>query len=163
MERDDLIRATEAAIGAVGHPRLFDTERWFQGEFHHALRTQLDQMGICPAGSILELEYQKSRRHGLRQRPDIILHVPAEHSIFVRENNYAVWALKYKASVRKARKDFVLLDEMFSELDYPLGFFVNIGSLDSMVQHYAGRYRDRLLGVGVTHEHGETLIRCSAA
>ena len=163
MERDDLICATEAAIGAVGHPRFFDTERGFQGEFHHALRTQLDQMGVCPAGSILELEYQKSRRHGVRQRPDIILHVPASAGGSVRADNHAVWALKHRATVRKAREDFDHLDEMFRELDYPLGFFVNIGSPDPMLQHYAGTYRDRLLGVGVTHKHGETVIQWSAA
>lgn len=161
--RDGLIRATDAAIRAVGHSRFFETERGFQGEFHHAMRTQLDRMRIQPIGSILEIEHQKKGRHGIRQRPDIILHVPTALGVSVRDNNYAVWALKLQASVKKAQSDFALLDEMFEELDYPLGFFVNIGSLDPMLQHYAGKHRDRLVGVAATSENGETHVRWADA
>jgi hypothetical protein len=41
------------------------------------------------------MEYQKSARQGLAQRPDIVFHIPAEVSgAAVTENNYEVWALK---------------------------------------------------------------------
>lgn len=159
--REGLIHATDAAIRAVDHPRFFATEHGFHGAFHHALQMQLDRIGIRPEGSILEIEHQKSRRHGIRQRPDIILHVPAIHGVSVKDNNYAVWALKWRASVKKAESDFVLLDQMFEELNYPLGFFVNIGSPDPMLQHYAGQYRNRLVGVAATYENGESHVHWS--
>ena len=157
--RDGLIRATDAAIRAVAHPRFFDTELAFHGAFYHALQLELDQARIQPAGSILEIEHQKSKRHGIRQRPDIILHVPAVRGVSVKNNNYAVWALKSRASVKKAQADFVLLDEMFKELDYPLGFFINIGSLDPMLQHYNGKHHDRIVAVAATYDNGEPNVR----
>jgi nucleoside-diphosphate-sugar epimerase len=44
----------------------------------------------------LEQEYQKgTSSHGTTQRPDIIIHVPVEHSgARITENNYVVYALK---------------------------------------------------------------------
>ncbi len=161
--RDGLVRATDAAIRTVGHPRFFATELAFHGAFYHALQLQLDQAGIQPAGSILEIEHQKSKRHGIRQRPDIILHVPALPGVSVKDNNHAVWALKWRASVKKAQADFVLLDEMFEELNYPLGFFVNIGSLDPMLQHYDGKHRDRIVAVAATYDNGEPNVHWADA
>jgi hypothetical protein len=146
--REALITATETAIRAVNAARFFQTERGFQGRFYCTLQEQLGQAGLMANGAILEMEYQKSRRHDLTQRPDIVFHIPAEHSgAPVHENNFAVWALKRSASVAAARSDFDLLDEMFHTLHYPLGFFVNIDSTDPMRQHYKGRYGDRLASV----------------
>jgi hypothetical protein len=94
------------------------------------------------------MEYQKSERHGTRQRPDIVLHVPVEDSDGdVRARNFGAWALKRRASVSEARADFHLLDEMFEVLNYPIGFFVNVDSTESMRQYYEGPYADRLLAV----------------
>lgn len=104
---DGLVSATNAAIRAVTHPRFFDTKLLFHGAFYHALQMQLEQSGIQPAGSILEIEHQKSKRNGIRQRPDIIRHVSAVHGVSVKDNNHAVWALKWRASVKKAQADFV--------------------------------------------------------
>lgn len=51
-------------------------------------------------GAILEMEYQKSSRHGLGQRPDIVFHIPAEHSReSVQANNFAVWALPHRSVI----------------------------------------------------------------
>ena len=77
----------------------------------------------------------------------------------VKDNNHAVWALKWRASVKKAQADFVLLDEMFEALNYPLGFFINIGSLDPMHQHYYGKHRDRIVAVAATHDDGKPNVR----
>ena len=146
--RDALIAATEAALRAVDAARFFQTERGFQGRFYCALQTQLDQAGLMTNGAILEMEYQKSSRHDLTQRPDIVFHIPAEHSgASVEENNFSVWAFKRRASVGKAQSDFKRLDEMFETLSYPLGFFVNIASQNPMRQHYSGAYSDRLAAV----------------
>jgi hypothetical protein len=154
--RKVLIDITEAAIRAVDAPRFFRTERGFHGRFYCALQEQLDQAGLIANGTILEMEYQKSRRHGLSQRPDIVLHIPAEYSrASVQENNFAVWALKHRASRAEACADFARLDEMFEVLKYPFGFFLNIDSADPMRQHYSGAYGERLATVAAHLSAGD--------
>jgi hypothetical protein len=91
--------ATDSALRMVDAPRFLRTERGFQGRFYCALQKTLEERGLLQGERILEMEDQKSTRHGLAQRPDIILHVPAEGSNApVFENNVAVWALKRKAA-----------------------------------------------------------------
>lgn len=149
--REQLIAATESAIRAIDAPRFFKTERGFHGRFYCALQTELDRVGLIADGAILEMEYQKSARHGLGQRPDIIFHIPTEHSIVgVVANNFAVWALKRHATDIEAIEDFKKLDQMFDTLRYPLGFFVNIDSTQPMLEHYAGQHRNRLVAVAAS-------------
>ena len=126
---------------------------------------QLDQAGLITRGAILEMEYQKSSRHGIRQRPDIIFHIPAEHSrASVRENNFAVWALKRRASSADALADFDLLDEMFEALSIAhSGFFLNIDSADTMRQHYHGRHGNRLAAVAATLVDGRVQVNWDTA
>lgn len=157
--REALIASTEAAIRGVDAARFFQTERGFQGRFYCALQQELDRAGLMKNGIILEMEYQKSARHGLGQRPDIVLHVPAEHSgAGVNVGNFAVWALKRQATAADARDDFGKLDQMFGTLQYPLGFFVNIDAMDPMRQHYAGPYPNRLVAVATSRNGTEVAI-----
>lgn len=94
---------------------------------------------------MLEMEYQKSARHGTYQRPDVILYVPAEvRGADVRENNIAVWALKRRASIQDAADDFGKLNAMFEALRYSLGFFINIDAQHTRISTYAGNYPDRV-------------------
>src|SRR5438132_14082189 len=91
------------------------------------------------------MEYQKSARHGIQERPDIILHIPAENSGYsVKEGNFAVYALKRHASSNSAKEDFGKLDTMFSRLNYQLGFFLNIDSTRHHLESYDGRYGERI-------------------
>jgi hypothetical protein len=154
--RDALVAATEAAIRSVAAARFFKTERGFQGRFYCALQAELDHAGLMVRGAILEMEYQKSVRHGMGQRPDVIFHVPTEHSLSgVMANNFAVWALKRRATVAEARDDFEKLDQMFINLDYPHGFFVNIDATDPMRSNYAGVHGTRLSAVAAELAGGE--------
>jgi hypothetical protein len=110
----------------------------------------LEKKGLLRNGCILEMEYQKSHRHGTGQRPDIVLHVPAEESgAGVTENNYAVWALKRRATKSEAIEDFGKLDVMFGALCYPLGIFVNIDTRHHRAACYSGRFPERLRTVAV--------------
>jgi hypothetical protein len=147
--RHALTAATYTAIRRTSEPRFFETERGFQGAFYSSLRAELDRLGLITGGAILEMEYQKSAVHGLSQRPDIIFHIPTEHSISssVAENNYAVWALKRLATIAEAQDDFEKLDQIFRELQYPIGFFINVASADNMRSHYRGAYGNRLSAV----------------
>ncbi len=74
------------------------------------------------------MKYQKTERHGLTQRPNIIFHIPTEHSRAGDEQtSMQSAALKHRASVSDAKDDFNKLNqEIFRQLDYPLGFFLNI-------------------------------------
>jgi hypothetical protein len=146
-----LIDATERALKSVTSERFFQTERGFHGRFYCALQHQLDKEKLLPDGAILEMEYQKSARHGTNQRPDIILHVPVEYSNeSVQANNFAVWALKRKATENDALEDFTKLDQMFNSLHYPMGFFINIDSNKPMNNHYTGEHKDKLVAVAVS-------------
>lgn len=106
------------------------------------------------------MEYQKSQRHGTSQRPDIIFHIPAEYSReLVTENNFAVWALKRRASESDARSDFDRLDVMFETLHYQLGFFVNVDSADPMLRCYTGAYSRCLAAVAARLTDARILVR----
>ena len=159
-----LINATEAAIRAVDGSRFFRTERGFQGRFYCALQAELEQAGLLTNGAILEMEYQKGAAHGMQQRPDIVFHVPIEHSGAGRiSNNFAVWALKRKATIASAKNDFDKLDQMFSGLCYPLGFFVNIDTTDHMAEHYNGPFRTRLAAVAASLDGTQVSTHWAAA
>lgn len=150
MNKKTLINATIRSLSLITTPRLFRTERGYQGEFFCALQNILKEQGIIDGDIILEMEYQKSQRHGIHQRPDIILHVPAEISrANVSENNFAVWALKHRSSQKSALEDFRKLDEMFDVLEYPLGFFINIDSARHYFDEYKGDFVDRLVAFAV--------------
>jgi len=111
----------------VTHPRFFETERGFQGAFQANLQAALGDTAHPDA--IVEEEYQKRIKiHGIRRRPDIIIHVPTASGGNRRDGNVAVFALKLAATQAAARRDFDALDAMFTALHYPFGAFVNIGN-----------------------------------
>lgn len=148
---DDIVTATDKALREVTIPRFLRTERGFQGRFYCALQQALEERGLLQGRHILEMEYQKSARHGMSQRPYMVFHVPADESrARVSENNLAVWALKRRATLRQACDDFHKLDEMFEMLCYPLGIFVNIDARNHFAASYNGKFPDRLRTVAVS-------------
>jgi hypothetical protein len=148
--RPELIAATDAALRQAAVRRFLRTERGFHGRFYAALYQELDARGLLVGGRLLEMEYQKSSRHEMSQRPDIVFHVPAEEAgAGVDENNIAVWALKRRATSKDAVEDFRKLDEMFRGLNYPVGIFVNIDAQRHMAHLYQGQYGERIEAVAV--------------
>ncbi|MGB8217345.1 MAG: hypothetical protein WCE94_08590 [Candidatus Methanoperedens sp.] len=142
--REIIISATIEALKSIQQARFFQTERGYHGKFYCELHKALDARGILNGNVLLEMEYQKSERHGTYQRPDIILHIPAElHGTPVQENNFAVFALKRRVSQNEAEDDFRKLDIMFG-LHYTLGFFINVDSTRHHLNNYTGTYRDCL-------------------
>jgi len=156
-----IIIATIEALELVRNVRFFRTERGYHGEFYCELKSALDRRGILRNNLILEIEYQKSQdRHSTRQRPDILLHIPTELSgAPVHENNVSVWALKYRASLDEAQSDFNKLDVMFENLDYDLGFFINIDSDFPYLELYRGNYMDRFFTFAVRLIENKPFIR----
>ena len=152
---EEILAATVEALGTAAEPRFFRTERGYHGRFYCTLHAALDRRGLLHDGAILEMEYQKSARHEMTQRPDIIFHVPAEESgAYVRENNFAVFALKWRTSRTEAMKDFRKLDEMCERLDYPLAIFINIASERNYREEYTGPFPDRIHAFGVVLVNG---------
>lgn len=151
-----VVEATEEALRAVREPRFFRSERGFQGRFYCALQEALDHRRLLDEPRVLEIEYQKSTKHRTTQRPDVILHVPAEEQgASVAENNFAVWALKRRASRSAARGDFQKLDEMIDRLGYEFGVFVNIDSGEHRKEAYCGNHSDRISAVAARLVDGD--------
>jgi hypothetical protein len=115
------------ALAAISVSRFFETERGFQGELLVQLRNRLKLSDTA----IVEQEYQKRLiAHGLKNRPDIIIHEPFNPEIHGSrtDGNIAVIELKLNASPQEAAEDFHSLAAMLQVLQYPIGFFVNISS-----------------------------------
>lgn len=147
--RERIIAATQRSLDSIWHPRFYENERGYQGILYYFLLRNLqgERLLAVPGDRLLELEYQKSSRHGLGQRPDIVFHHPNEqHGEGVNRHNFAVWALKADANESLAMKDFNKLDEMFETLHYELGFFINMNSSRDYLEFYRGGHRDKLVG-----------------
>lgn len=95
----------------------------------------------------------------MTQRPDIILHVPAEESgSGVRANNFMIIALKRQASPVRAEEDFAKLDQMCDHLRYPLAVFINIDSAEHHFDRYAGQFGDRIHAFAIGNPQGSLRI-----
>lgn len=127
MTPAEVLAGVRDALQSITAPRLFETERGYQG----ALLGQLDRRLQLPARVILEQEYQKQAgRHGVTIRPDIIIHEPFDPERYAdrTQGNVAVIELKLRATAAEAADDFKSLGLMMDVLHYPLGVFINIGA-----------------------------------
>jgi hypothetical protein len=124
------LRILEDALKNIGEKRFFKDERGYQGELLQELGRRLEP-GNLPGDPIIEQEYQKRLPdHGIRIRPDIIVHVPFERDLVDGrdEGNFIAIELKRRASVKRATAAFANLALMKKKLKYPLTIFVNIDS-----------------------------------
>ena len=161
MEQGDavVVPLITDALRGVTHSRFFESERGFQAEFLANLREALPAAGL-PGDAIVEQEYQKRlKEHGIRRRPDIIIHVPTPPGGNRSQGNFAALALKLSAGVAKAREDFAGLDAILRTLDYPLGVFVNIASQKTHAEHYRGQFSDRIHCFAVWRNEGQVHVR----
>jgi len=146
----------------ISSSRFFNTERGFQGRFLIAFNKQLEKREIFPEGTIIEEEYQKSKKlHEIKQRPDLVVHVPIESSPSSnrKENNFIVFAFKLDGNKAKVLKDFENLDEMINKLHYKTGIFININSLNSFLADYNGPNKDKLQEFCIRQLEGKLKIR----
>ena len=161
MNTNAVIEIVIEALKKVNNPRFFKTERGYQGRFACAMYEVMGNKEIFPDDVILEEEYQKRlKEHRTRRRPDIIVHIPTEISGLANtsKNNFVVFAFKKNATPEKAGNDFKKLDFMFKKLDYPLGIFINIGTLHTHIDKYRGNYKERLHFFSVVMKNVELKI-----
>jgi len=107
-KRNKILEMTIEAFKKINKKRFYKSERGYQGRLLCALYFLMDEVNIFSEDTIIEQEYQKgTSSHGTTQRPDIIIHVPVEHSgARITENNYVVYALKKNTSDIDAQDDF---------------------------------------------------------
>jgi len=160
MDRHKLLEHIRESLASISAPRFFETERGFQG----ALLTQLENRipnYVLPEGALIEQEHQKSpAQHGLRIRPDIIIHEPfkPERHSTRTEGNIAVIELKLNASKVRAQNDFNSLAEMINVLQYPLGIFINIASHKTHSELVPLSVKDLIVCFAVSLDNGHVKV-----
>jgi hypothetical protein len=149
------------ALEGIREPRLFETERGFQGELPALLHNSLEVIEL-PEAPIVEQEYQKTiPNHGLSIRPDIIVHILFDRGGAERRNqgNFVAIEPKLRSTEDEARADFAKLVQMREVLGYPLTIFINI---DSDATH-ANLRPDAIVGQTICYavrlEHGAPVVR----
>jgi hypothetical protein len=149
------------ALEAIKEPRFFESERGYQGELLAALRNRIARAHF-PGDPIVEQEYQKTiPAHGLRIRPDLIIHIPFDRG-FTRdrkEGNFIAVELKRRANEKKARAAFENLRQIKEALDYPLTLFVNIDSANPCAEFCPDSIAVQTPCVAVKLEDGNPVIR----
>jgi len=157
-----IIELTIESLKKINESRFYSTERGYQGRFQCALYQELDRNNILPNDAIIEEEYQKTiPNHGINQRPDIIIHIPVEHSGLENRklNNFIVYALKKDVNKDKATADFKKLNEMLKKLDYDLGIFINInGYPDTYLKYCEEEFKDRIHEFSVNFQNGKVFL-----
>jgi hypothetical protein len=129
-EQKVFIDALIGALGAINEPLLFQDERGYQGQLLQELAIRFTRGGF-PNNPIVQQEYQKTLpQHGIRIRPDIIIHIPFERGGLDdrRQGNFVAIELKRAAGKRAAIQAFGNLQVMKEALAYPLTIFINIDS-----------------------------------
>lgn len=123
----------QAALSAIREPHLFETERGYQGALVGELQERL-RGAAYPGDPIVEQEYQKTiPNHGIKIRPDVILHIPFERKTTKRrtEGNFVAMEIKVRATPVEADEDFASLEAMKTKLGYPVTIFLNVNSSET--------------------------------
>jgi hypothetical protein len=162
MERQELLHAIAASLAAVP-AHHYEDERAFQGEFYAHLHHRLKGM-VLPEGAMLREEYQKRLLdHGLRIRPDIILHEPFHPDKHAGrdDGNHAVLELKRRAGPAAANQAVESLVAMIDILRYPLGVFINVDSAKTRAELIPQAYRARItcFAVSMDKNGGPQVVR----
>ena len=161
MDTKELLNVIAAALTSVTDRHYYEDERGFQGEFYAQLRLRLRDMAL-PEGVLLREEYQKRlAEHGLRIRPDIILHEPFDPGRHRGrdEGNHAVMELKRRATPGAAANAFTNLVSMMDALNYPLGVFINIDSPKTWTESVPAVHRGSIVCLAAhLDENGEPLV-----
>ena len=130
LERKPFLALLQQALENIREEQLFNDERGFQGALLQELGKRLPE-GRSPEDPMLQQEYQKRMlRHGIRIRPDIIIHVPFERGVVEGrdEGNCVAMELKRRATSKTAKGAFANLVKMKKALKYPLTIFINVDS-----------------------------------
>jgi hypothetical protein len=127
---DQFLATFREALRAIREPRFYDTERGYQGALLVEVQNRLPRLRIA-GHPVIEQEYQKRvLAHGIRIRPDLIVHVPFERGAMAsrKDGNFVGIEIKLRATDDQAKDDFESLQSLSTALGYPLTIFVNVDS-----------------------------------
>lgn len=160
----EIVNRTIAALRQIKVQRYFSSERGFVTEFYCQLTRQLEQGDLFPEHTILETEVQKNRvaHFGLRQRPDLLIHIPIETGLTqnANENNFVVFAFKLNGNPARVQSDYEKLEQMFEHLNYEIGIFINIEAYPkTYLDTYNGKFRDRVHELSIATKNGKVKVR----
>ena len=157
------LEVLQQALGSITEKRSFQDERSFQGALLQELARRL-QRGVRQDDPIIEEEYQKRiRGHGIRIRPDIIIHVPFDRGGMERrdQGNFIAIELKRRASPKTAAKAFANLEQMRIRLNYPLTIFINVDSEKTCHELCPESIAGQTACLGVELKDGRTIVHVS--
>lgn len=157
---DHIIQAAKS----IRNERFYRTERGFAAEFRHQMQIVEENDPIYPIEAIFEMEVQKSTRkhYGVRQRPDLLIHIPLEAGLSenARDNNFVVFGFKRLGNRKSVLSDFDKLDEMFAQLNYEMGVFINVSAYpETYLESYTGVYPERIHEFSIGKQGDEILMR----
>jgi len=164
-DRKPFLALLQQALENFREEQLFNDERGFQGALLQELGRRLPE-GRRPEDPMLQQEYQKRMlRHGIRIRPDIIIHVPFERGVAEsrEEGNAVAMELKRRATRESAREAFANLVKMKKALKYPLTIFINIDSDQTHVALCPKSIAGQTVCFAVRLEEGRPVVRSAAS
>jgi hypothetical protein len=159
--RKQFLTLLRQSLENIREEQLFKDERGFQGALLQELDRRLPD-GERPEDPMLQQEYQKRLlRHGIRIRPDIIIHVPFERGVTKtrREGNVVAMELKRSATEKTAKGAFANLVKMKKALKYPLTIFINIDSDKTHVALCPKSIAGQTVCFAVRLEDGRSVVR----
>ena len=158
---DRFLTVLRQALRDINEARSFQDERSFQGALLQQLAMRLER-GVLPEDPIIEEEYQKRLpAHGIRIRPDIIVHVPFDRGFAERrdQGNFIAIELKRCATAKKAKEAFRNLALMKKVLKYPLTIFINVDSEHTYSELCPKRIVYQTVCFAVRLEDGKSVVR----
>ncbi len=158
---DQFLALLRQSLESISEEVFYRDERGFQGALLHELNMRLGQ-GVLPEDPIVQQEYQKRlRHHGIKIRPDIILHVPFERGFAEGrdEGNFVAVELKRRATGKRAKDAFTNLALMKKALKYPLTVFINVDSEQTHAALCPKSIADQTVCFAVRLEDGEPTVR----
>ena len=165
MDTQLLFAAVRESLQAITEPRFYETERGFQGQLLIELSKRIPN--FLPRDlAIIEQEHQKTlEHHGLRIRPDIIIHKPFNPELHAsrQKGNFAVIELKLRARPKKAIEDFSSIQSMLRVLDYPVGIFINIDQTRTQIEHAPSSCHGKLVAFSTKLMKGRAFVRMARA
>ncbi len=153
------IAAVEDALGAIDEPRFFKTERGYQGELLAELRARLKKARF-PGDPVVEQEYQKRLKpHGLKIRPDLIIHIPFERGKTEARTEGNFVAIEIKRDKSDVETAFENLRLIRDKLHYPLTIFIMVDSEETYAALCPRGIAGQTVCFAVSLRDGEPIVR----
>jgi len=157
--RERILGLLEETLAAIREPRLFRTERGYQGELVAELKARIPEAAF-PGDPIVEQEYQKRvPDHGIAIRPDLIIHIPFERGVTGSRGEGNFVAVELKRDKSKVAGAFENLRQMKEHLGYALTVLVMLDSAETFASMCPKAIARQTVCFAVRLEDGKAVVR----